>query len=304
MTTEDDYAMLGVPNRVLDADTPPGRGLAGRNEFQVAMVGGTGSPPAQRLARLAATLPDPTTYLSAPVPSMPGRVPYQALPAPNRDRLAVAVDAEYVAAVTRPLTEAPMVVAGRARTGRTSMLAGLAGLARRSDEPPAEIILMGPKAGATRADVDRVLGTPEEVLAWLPTVGPSEQGWRLLLVDDAHLWEREWEAGGTHREALAGLATLVGAAPGLGIGVVVATNIDEARSRQHVAGVVSAARKSRRGILLQPDFSDGSFFSVMVPSQTAEPLTGTGRGLYCVDASIQVVQVVGVPEGVELQAVG
>jgi S-DNA-T family DNA segregation ATPase FtsK/SpoIIIE len=305
MTTDDDYAMLGVPNRVLDSDTPAGRGLSGKNEFQIATVGGIAMPPAQRLARLAAKLPDPSTYASAPVPGMPGRVPYQAMPQPVRDRLAIAVDADFVGAVTVPLLEAPLVVAGRARSGRTSMLAGLAGLARRSDQPPAQIVLIGAKAADTHADVDSSLGTPEDVLAWLPTVSAAaEPGeWRLILIDDAHLWEREWEVMGVHREAVAGLASLVGAAAGLGLAIVVATDVDDARSRQHVAGVVSAARKARRGILLQPDFSDGNLFSIMVPSQVPEPLSGVGRGLYCVDASMQIVQVVGVPEGVEHAAV-
>src|SRR5690606_3772098 len=52
MTVPDDYAMLGVP-AVLDGDTVPGRGLVGKDEVQVATVGGAGTPlQAQRLDEL------------------------------------------------------------------------------------------------------------------------------------------------------------------------------------------------------------------------------------------------------------
>jgi S-DNA-T family DNA segregation ATPase FtsK/SpoIIIE len=82
-----------------------------------------------------------------------------------------------------------------------------------------------------------------------------------------------------------------------GIAVVVATDVDDARSRQHVPGVVTAARRGRRGVLLQPDFADGSLFSAMVPSTSTEPLTGPGRGVLCLNGAVQVVQFVGLPEG-------
>jgi S-DNA-T family DNA segregation ATPase FtsK/SpoIIIE len=305
MTTDDDYVMLGMPGGILTADSPPGRGLLGRNEFQVATVCGRATVPAQRLASLAARLGDPSPYRAAPVPGMPVRLPFTVMPRPNRDQLAIAVDADYVDPITVSLLATPLVVAGRARSGRTTMLAGLAALARRGDAPPDEIILIGPRGSESRAYVDRALTSPDEVLAWLPELraGEDRAGWRLVLVDDAHLWEREWEAGGQAREAVAGLASCVDVAADLGLGIVVATDIDEARSRQHVPGVVSAARRGRRGVLLQPDFADGSLFSVMVPGQTTEPLSGVGRGIYCIDGSMQVVQVVGLPEGVVSESV-
>jgi S-DNA-T family DNA segregation ATPase FtsK/SpoIIIE len=296
MTTDDDYTMLGVPGGVVTADSPPGRGLLGRNEFQIATVSGQATAPAQRLARLAAKLGDPAPLRATPVPAMPARVPFTALPQPRRDQVAIGVDSEFVDPVTLSLVETPLVVAGRARSGRTSMLAGLAGLARRSDEPPSEVILLGPRVQET-GGVDRVLTAPADVVAWLAEPPADPAGWRLVLVDDAHLWEREWESGGVVREAVAGLARAVDAAAELRLGFVVATDIDEARSRQHVPGVVTAARRGRRGVLLQPDFADGSLFSVMIPGQTVEPLTGVGRGIYCVEGSMHVIQVVGLPEG-------
>jgi S-DNA-T family DNA segregation ATPase FtsK/SpoIIIE len=299
MTTDEDYAMLGCPTGVLGTESPPGRGLHGRNECQVAIVGGAGAPVAHRLARLAAKVAVRAGGPTVPVLEMPARVPYPALPDPTQDRVPIGVESEFLGAVVLPLVAAPLVVAGRSRSGRTSLLAGLAGLARRSDRPPVEIALVGPRAAEAPGDYDHVLCDPATVSAWLSGFRASRaEGWRLLLIDDAHVWERAWETGGPARETVAALASLVDAASGLAVAVVVATDIDEARSRQHIPGVVTAARRGRQGVLLQPDFADGSLFSAMVPSTSSEPLTGPGRGVLCVNGAVQVLQCVGLPEGV------
>src|SRR5262249_28886518 len=97
------------------------------------------------------------------------------------------------------------------------------------------------------------------------------------------------------REALSGLAALVDEAPSLRLAVVVATDTDDARTRQHLPSVVTAARRGRRGALLGPDFADGALMGVTVPMHTVEPMAGVGGGLLCLDASARVVQFVGVP---------
>jgi DNA segregation ATPase FtsK/SpoIIIE, S-DNA-T family len=299
MTTDDDYATIGVPIGVVTPDSPPGRGLLGRHECQVATVGTAGTPDcARRLSELAGMVGPDAAGPVVPVRAMPDRVPHPALPAPEGDRIPIGVESDFLGAVEVGLTEAPLVVAGRARSGRTGLLTGLCGLARRSDRPPREVVLIGPRAGEVDGAFDRVVTDPAEVveaLAQLHAVREPGQ-WNLLLVDDAHVWERGWESGGAARDAVAALAASVDAATGTGLAVVVATDVDEARSRQHVPGVVTAARRGRRGVLLQPEFADGSLLSVMVPSQTTEPLTGAGRGLYCANGTVAVVQVVGLPD--------
>jgi S-DNA-T family DNA segregation ATPase FtsK/SpoIIIE len=299
MTSDDDYATLGVPAGVLTPDSPPGRALLGRNECQIATVGQVGTPEcARRLARLAEMVAPEAAASTVPVLAMPTRVPYSALPGADGDRLTIAVESEFLMPVTVSLTEAPLMVAGRPRTGRTGMLLGLARMARRSTRPPREVVLVGPRAGEVDGGFDRVLTDPAEVNPSLTEMVAARRpgDWCLVLVDDAHVWERAWETGGAARDAITALVSLVDAAVEVGVAVVVATDVDEARSRQHVPGVVTAARRGRRGVLLQPDFADGSLFSVMVPAQTTEPLVGPGRGIYCANGTIQVVQVVGLPE--------
>jgi S-DNA-T family DNA segregation ATPase FtsK/SpoIIIE len=298
MTAPDDYLMLGVPGDVLDADSPPGRGLLGRAEVQLATLGGAGTAAqAQRLVTLAEKVAG-RVWPRPQVPSMPSRVPHHAVPDAVGDALAIGVDAEYATSLTVPLTEAPVLVAGRARTGRSALLAGLAAQARRSTVPPVQTVLIGPNAGQmTEPDrYDVVLDDPQGLRGWLAdaTLDPAD-GWRLLLVDDAHLWERGWESDPAVRDAMGGLAALVDQAPGRRLAVVVAADADEARSRSHIPGVVQAARRGRRGVLLVPDYADGSLFGVTIPSHTVEPLVGTGRGLWCSGATVRVVQTVGTP---------
>src|SRR5207247_582038 len=116
-----------------------GRGLVRRNEFQVVTVGGAGTPTqAQRLGRLAWLVAARVAQRPpVDVAAMPARVPHTALPPPQADTVVIGVDAEFVSAVPVALCDGPLLVAGRGRSGRTSMLAGVAALARRSDRPPA-----------------------------------------------------------------------------------------------------------------------------------------------------------------------
>jgi len=297
MTTDDDYMMLGAPGGVVTADSAPGRGLLGRTEVQLATIGGAGTPVQQeRLRALAALVTD--RYAEAapvPVPSMPGRVPQTALPQPERDTMVVAVEAEYVTGITVSLTEAPLLLTGRGRTGRSSALAGIAELARRSTIPPAEIVLLGPRAAEApgRAAYDVVLDDLTAVGEWLPAWCESTvDSWRLLLIDDTHVWEREAESVGPARDALAALAALTASAASLGIAVIIATDADESRSRQHLKSPVQAARSSRRGLLLQPEYADAALLGITIPSHTVEPLTGPGRVLWCADGVAEVAHVV------------
>lgn len=290
MPTADDYQMLGVPEDVLDADAPAGRGLHGRDEVQVARVADdTALADAEAVAARYASVP------VVGVPTMPARLTTDRLPDPVADEVCLAVDAEFAAGVTLRLLEGPLLVAGRAGSGRTSVLLGLAELAERSSRPPARTVLVGPHAASLPAPhVDLVLDGPAPAAAWVRDLlaGPAPTGedWDLVLLDDCHEWERGWESGDDRRAASEQLAALVDASRTRRVAVVVATDADDARARQHVAGPVTAARRSRRAVLLQPEMADGGLVGASVPMHTFEPLTGTGRGLMVGPGSQRVVQ--------------
>ncbi len=121
--------------------TRPGRHAShlGRTTSKVDLPGysdlaaGSGAAGAARLARLAATVPAQAAR-PVPVRSMPARLPSSALPAPRRGEITIGVDVDFLNAVTVRLLEGPLLVAGRVRSGRTSMLAGL-GRSREESRP-------------------------------------------------------------------------------------------------------------------------------------------------------------------------
>ncbi|WP_156252761.1 FtsK/SpoIIIE domain-containing protein [Pseudactinotalea terrae] len=304
MTVADDYAMLGVPGNVLDGDSAPGRGLVGKDEVQIATVGGAGTPlQAERLDELCAIVADryaePLGAPATAVPAMPSRVPAHLAPAPARDDVCLGVEDGYVSAVTLSLLEAPLLIAGRSRSGRTSALLGLGQVARRSAEPPARVTLIGPRAagGVLTPDgvvesaelADEVLTDPAAVTAWAAELAsPADGDWHLVLIDDLHEWERAWEKNGTERAAVEALVESLPSRSG--IAVVAVSDSDDARSRQHVPGLTQALRRHRRIALISPEMSDGSLASVTIPMHSAEPLSGMGRALLVAGGGTHVVQ--------------
>lgn len=296
MATVDDYQVLGVPQSVLDDRTPAGRGLLGRTEVQVATVGGGGTPRHAALLRAVAAR-EAQRYATQPpvaVPAMPTRVPVHLVPAPERDDVCVGVDGDLATGVVLPLLPGPLVVLGRGGSGRTSFLLGLAEVLGRATHRPDVVHLVGPRA-APATGVDVVASDPAAVGALLEGLldgpVPADGGWRVLLVDDAHEWERGWERGGDDRRLVELLARVVESATALRLAVVVAADSDEARARQHVAGPVAAARRARRAVLLSPELADGSLVGASVPMHTHEPSSGVGRGLLVSAGSVRVVQV-------------
>jgi S-DNA-T family DNA segregation ATPase FtsK/SpoIIIE len=79
------------------------------------------------------------------------------------------------------------------------------------------------------------------------------------------------------------------------VALVATADTAQARQRGGPEGLVSAARRGRRGFLLQPEWNDGDLFGVTVPNRTIEPLTGVGRGLWCEHGTLRVAQLVASP---------
>lgn len=296
MSVDDDYAMLGVPGGVLDRESPAGRGLFGAHEVQVATLGGAGTPlQVERLDELGARLDGRYDEARpAPVPVMPTRLPQSVLPRPQRDELVVGVEQDVVAPLSLRLCDGPVLLTGRARSGRTSTLLGLAQLARRA-ETPAEVVLVAPRATAggesSASDTDRTIADAADAAAWAQELAahPAGDGWTLVLIDDVHEWERAWEANGDERRALEALTALVGRPD---IALVVAGDPDELRSRQHIPGLVAAVKRSRRAMLISPEMGDGALVGAQVPMNSHEPMAGIGRGVLVAGGQINVVQLV------------
>ncbi|MDT9591879.1 FtsK/SpoIIIE domain-containing protein [Nocardioides zeae] len=285
MTTSDDYLMLGAPGNVLDAETTPGTGLLGKQMLQVATTGGAGTPQQAERVRAVAELLGPRTAGrgTAAVPPMPGRLPSDALPAPTGAHVAVAVDADAVAVLSTDLLAGPVLVAGRAGTGRTSALDGIVELAERSDAPP--LVVRGDDLVAT---ADAVEAARQQALS--RAVG-EEGSWVLLVADEVQRWDTAC-TDDAHRDARARLLDLMAQGPASRVAMVVSVDVAEARKPALQPGLVTALKQRRRGFLLAPEWNEGEVLGVSVPTKTLEPLTGPGRGLWCEAGGATVAQLV------------
>lgn len=311
MPTTDDYLMLGVPARLVDTESPAGAAIwAGRLAQVATVAGATGTVEPGQLEAVAALLrPAVDGRRSGAVPPMPSLVPAAALPTPAGPTVALGVGADDVSPFTVDLLLGPVLVAGRARSGRTSVLRGIHALALRAERPPVHVGVAArwaasltattdagaaPGDGASPASAD--LTDLDAVTAWLEerlASPPCGADWALLLLDDAHLWDREHD--GT--PALTRCLELLDRAARHRVALVVTADVDEARTRGMMPGVVQLVRRSRRGLLLQPDGLDGTVLAVAVPTQTTEPLSGPGRGMWCSDGATTLVHAVTDVEG-------
>lgn len=291
MTTADDYLMLGAPGNVLDIETTAGTGLLGAQLVQVATTGEAGTPrQAERIRILADRLsPRTSGRAAAPVPPMPTRLPADALPTPTGARVPVAVDADAVAAVVTDLLAGPVLIAGRAGSGRTSALDGIRELAARSTRPPRVV---------SESDLLDAVTALEGALAETAAAADdeTEPSWVLFVADDIERWDAVC-TDDVRRDARSRLLSLVENGGGR-LATIASVDAAEARRPGMQPGLVSALKQRRRGFLLAPEWNEGDLFGVSVPTKTLEPLGGPGRGLWCEDGSTTVAQLVaGTNEG-------
>ena len=289
LTERFDYGMAGIDYKKLPEQVPPGRGYRGGSglETQIAILGRDPVGRAQTTVgrELAATIHRRESVT-------PGSGPFRVDDLPST----ITVDAAYRyagAEATRPMWamlgvggddlaafgtdlagDAPsFIVAGPARSGRSTMLAVMAESLLRGGT---ELVVAAPRASvlrelAGRDGVRAVFTDPEELTeeALAPHLGPDESA-VVLIVDDGELvadcparnWLRSWfRTAGDHRRAL-----------------VLGGDASE------VAGGFSGwqvdAKKHRRGALLSPqDRFHGDLVGASLPRSAVSSQVTPGKAL-------------------------
>lgn len=170
-----------------------------------------------------------------------------------------------------------VLVAGPARSGKSSVLLAIAASARSTEGTrPAVWGVCDRRSPLASADLDRVAVGADEVPTLIAALR-LERGPVLLLVDDA---ERFDDAD----QALAGL--VASERPGLCV-VAAGRSVDLRGLYSHWT---KALRKSRCGILLQPDVDyDGELLGVQVPRRSPVAMT-VGRGYAASGGRVRLVQ--------------
>ncbi|MCL2490102.1 MAG: FtsK/SpoIIIE domain-containing protein [Propionibacteriaceae bacterium] len=279
---ENAYLGLGVAKDILDADSPPGRGVfAGEtNEIQIAVPSGSPSTANQAAAidAVAAQLVQQRTPLAEPIKRLTNHVTIRELPATTAGRPTIGLEDTTLAPIGfNP--QGTFIVSGMPGSGRTTTLRSLAQTLRRW-KPDLPMYYFGPKRSIvwresvwTKAATD-----PDNMLALITEITPGLQNASENTAGAAIMIEGVTELiGSPADQAITDMIKLARRNGHLIIGET------DTAGWSSSWPIVSEIRNSRRGIVLQPDSTDGdSIFRVSFPRVKRADYP-PGRGLY-VDA--------------------
>ncbi|MDF2666468.1 MAG: segregation ATPase FtsK/SpoIIIE [Microbacterium sp.] len=175
-----------------------------------------------------------------------------------------------------------VLVAGPARSGKSTLLLAIAQALRAAPDATAPVTVWGVcgrRSPLATADLDRVVVGADEIPALVASVR-LERGPVVILVDDAESFEDT-------DQSLASLLTMTQQH------VLVIAAGRSADLRGQYSGWTKTLRKSRCGVLLQPDVDyDGDLLGVTLPRRAPVAVT-TGRGYACVAGAARFVQAAG-----------
>jgi S-DNA-T family DNA segregation ATPase FtsK/SpoIIIE len=287
LATQDDYSVLGVPSDILRPSSPPGRGLAGADEVQVAVLGGSPDAVVQAAAVRA--------FAAAMVRN--GAVPAPAIGAlPESVRLAdlpAVVDGDAVVGVSSttlgPFGIDPhgsFLISGPPGSGRSTALLTLVTALRRW-RPDIELYYFGaPRSALARMDVWRAkaFGLDASDLATtlagqLPLRRPEDAPVAIVIEGIGDF------ANGLADNALQELAKVCLAEDHL----LVAEGESSTLSSSY--GLLGFVKSSRSGLAIQPDQGDGaSMYRTNFPRVNPAEFP-PGRALSVRLGRVEVVQI-------------
>lgn len=143
LSSEDDYISLDVPKDVLSKASPPGRGLLGNYEVQLAVLGGDSNLAlqAREVQKLSEAMRRQGMEPAPKIERLPDQVDLDMLPAGSYDLPVIGVDDETLLPA-EILAKGPLLLAGPPGAGRTVALVSMAYALRRSN-PETELIYIG-----------------------------------------------------------------------------------------------------------------------------------------------------------------
>lgn len=293
MTTEDDYAFLGVPRDVLTQESPPGRGLFKKREVQVAVLGATTDASEQsRMVRgLAETMAKSGVLKAPPVASLPEVVPAASMPGQVDGLPVLAMSSDALAPVTVD-PRGGFVVTGPPGSGRTTAVIQLVRAIKRWD-PACQVSLVTLRRNSEVLSLPEVdaSATREEEIKELCTV----------------LKERALDEGSPRQVLIVEKLDDLNAPP---FQMVLQEAIKPLVDNDHFVigeadpsaltsgmGLPGIVKADRSGLALAPDGSESSMIFKTTFPPLARIVMPEGRGVFVRRGRAQIVQVAR-PEGV------
>ena len=142
LASEDEYALLGVPKDVLNASSPPGRGILDGNELQLAVLGGNANlaVQAREVQLLSASMGRGGSRRPEAIGKLPEQAELSALPELFEGRAVIGVDDVTLGPAAIDL-RGPFMVSGPPGSGRSTALATLAAAVARTQPNTARVLL-------------------------------------------------------------------------------------------------------------------------------------------------------------------
>ncbi len=288
LADDNDYGLLGLPNDVIEAASPPGRGLLDGTEIQTAVFGGTTDVVAQSAAisGLRDSMKRAGVGEAPPIRRLAERVFQDELPTEIGGRPVLGVASETLAATAFD-PHGSFLVTGPLGSGRTTtLLAMMTALRRwRSD---VRLHYFGSRRSAISAQIrlDTVALTPDDASAaasqLMAALGETSVGGRPEVVVIEGIADFFNTAADFALQELAKIC-LSG-----GHFLLAEGETSSVSSSYPLLGYV---RSSRAGIALQPDQLDGNvLFRVNFPRVNRADFP-CGRGLHVSRGIVSVVQV-------------
>lgn len=270
MADEDEYRNAGLPaGAYRGTRLPPGRGfLDGGVEVQCAVLGTDGTAESQlvTLHEAGAALASSPSMVQVPgIRLLPRRVEVAELPPASRPSSAVVgLSDAGLGPAELDFAEDGQLVVGPPRSGRSTALGVAAASLRRGEFPPHLVLLAPRRSPLTELPIWDEVAAGAEACARVATalaaglVGdqPPERRATLVVVDD----------GEEIAEGAAANALEIVARRGRDVGLCLLAAVETRAAHRAYLGWVAELRKSRQGLVLQPDVDiDGDLLSARLP---------------------------------------
>ncbi|XAS67891.1 FtsK/SpoIIIE domain-containing protein [Micrococcaceae bacterium Sec5.7] len=148
LSSEDDYMSMDVPKDILGQSSPPGRGLLGSHEVQIAVLGGNSNLAlqAREVHKLSEAMLRQGVEKAPRIERLPDQVALDILPPGSMDLPVIGVDDETLQPADI-MAKGPLLLAGPPGAGRTVALVTMAYALRRSN-PDTKLIYLGSRRSA------------------------------------------------------------------------------------------------------------------------------------------------------------
>jgi len=288
LADDNDYYMAGVEAGALTPDSPPGRGLLGRSEFQVAVFGGaTGSTAqARAIGQLAATMRRQRVGDAPPVEQLPEIVRLSDLPVTADGRPAIGIADDTLGPVGFK-ADGAFLVSGPPSSGRTSAVAAAIIALDRAAPGIAPVFFGGKRSPLASLGIWQQTATdPAEVAEAAKKIDEAaahsgEAGQRYAVVIEA---VNEFLS----TPADAPLTAMIKTLTRLGHVVI-------AEGETSVLGgawpLLNAVKAARTGLALQPEQGDGAMVYKTDFPRSRRGDFPPGRGLLVEGGKVRLLQV-------------